>query len=179
MNSNSDQLVTNFCETARDAGASVARASSVDTLRDELRAFVGEDDDVVHAVPTNPRSLFGECMSGFSQSEEDPPDEQIIHSDVGVTSSFAGVARTGSVCLDPASQRSGLISLLPTTHVAVLNAEHIVPRPRDLFDESADGPTTGNRNVLFITGPSATADMGPLVKGVHGPGILHILLLVS
>jgi len=30
---------------------------------------------------------------------------------------------------------------------------------------------------VFVTGPSATADMGPLVRGVHGPHKLHILVL--
>ena len=34
-----------------------------------------------------------------------------------------------------------------------------------------------HRDLVFITGPSATADMGPLVRGVHGPHRLHILLL--
>jgi L-lactate dehydrogenase complex protein LldG len=33
------------------------------------------------------------------------------------------------------------------------------------------------RNLVFITGPSATADMGPLVVGVHGPHRVLILLL--
>ena len=33
------------------------------------------------------------------------------------------------------------------------------------------------RSFTFITGPSATADMGPLVRGVHGPGKLHIIVL--
>ena len=30
---------------------------------------------------------------------------------------------------------------------------------------------------VFVTGPSATADMGPLVRGVHGPHKLHIIVL--
>jgi len=31
---------------------------------------------------------------------------------------------------------------------------------------------------VFVTGPSATADMGPLVRGVHGPHQLHVIVLV-
>lgn len=171
------ELVSTFCETARDAGASVACASSPSDLRDELHAFLDEGDDVVHAPPEASDSVYAECVSDFTQSTENAPDAQVVTSDVGVTTSFAGVARTGSVCLDPAHNRTGLLSLLPTTHVTVLEADRIVPRPRDLFEGEDDGPGAGNGNVLFITGPSATADMGPLVKGVHGPGTLHILLL--
>jgi L-lactate dehydrogenase complex protein LldG len=179
MDSGTEHRVSTFCETARDVGATVARASSPSALRAELHSFLQEDDDVVHVAPDHPDSPYAQCVSDVTQSIVDAPDEQVISSDVGVTPTFAGVARTGSVCLDPAHRRSGLLSLLPTTHVAVLEADRIVPRPRDLFEGNEDGPNAGPGNVLFVTGPSATADMGPLVKGVHGPGALHILLLES
>jgi len=52
-----------------------------------------------------------------------------------------------------------------------------VPRPRDLFESNCLGGEGLRRNLVFITGPSATADMGPLVRGVHGPHRLQILLM--
>jgi L-lactate dehydrogenase complex protein LldG len=33
------------------------------------------------------------------------------------------------------------------------------------------------RDFVFITGPSATADMGPLVRGVHGPHRQHVIVV--
>ena len=53
----------------------------------------------------------------------------------------------------------------------------IVPRVRDLFSREVLEGKGLARSFTFITGPSATADMGPLVRGVHGPGKLHIIVL--
>ena len=68
---------------------------------------------------------------------------------------------------------NGFASLIPRLHIAVVDAASIVPQPRDVIT-SAIGMQS---DIVFITGPSATADMGPLVRGVHGPHKLHILVL--
>jgi len=103
--------------------------------------------------------------------------EDWVNSPVGVTEAFAGVARTGSVCVDVGYQRTGMASLLAPLHIAVLVAETIVPQPRDLFRDDVFGGKGQARSFVFITGPSATADMGPLVRGVHGPHHLHVIVL--
>lgn len=96
---------------------------------------------------------------------------------VGVTDAFAGVARTGSVCVTVDHDYAGPISLLTRVHIALVAAETIVERPGDLFQNGCLEGKALHRNFVFITGPSATADMGPLVRGVHGPHQLHILIL--
>ena len=100
-----------------------------------------------------------------------------MNSPAGVTEAFAGVARTGSVCVDVNYQRTGVVSLLAPLHIAVVAAENIVPRPRDMFRPDVLGGEGLTRDFVFITGPSATADMGPLVRGVHGPHRLHIIVV--
>jgi len=62
-------------------------------------------------------------------------------------------------------------------HIALLPAEKIVERPRDLFHQDCLDGDGLRLDFVFITGPSATADMGPLVRGVHGPHRLHIIIL--
>jgi len=74
-------------------------------------------------------------------------------------------------------RKTGMASLLAPLHIAVVAAETIVPQPRDLFREDVLGGKGLIRNFVFITGPSATADMGPLVRGVHGPHRLRIIVL--
>ena len=37
----------------------------------------------------------------------------------------------------------------------------------------------GNKSVVLATGPSATADMGTLVHGVHGPKDVHVVLVTD
>jgi L-lactate dehydrogenase complex protein LldG len=106
-----------------------------------------------------------------------PADEQLAAADAGITGAFAGVASSGSVCVALGPPLTAAASLLMSLHIVLLPAERIVARPRDLFDEACLGGEGLRRNLVFITGPSATADMGPLVRGVHGPHRLHILLL--
>jgi len=72
---------------------------------------------------------------------------------------------------------NGPMSLLAPYQIAVLAAENLVPSPRDLFSPQYLEGKGLTRDFVFVTGPSATADMGPLVRGVHGPHKLHIVLL--
>lgn len=123
-----------------------------------------------------PPELFSELrrMPGVitSRSKQD-----LATCDVGITEAFAGVARTGSVCVTVDHDYTGVISLLTRVHIAVLATETIVQRPADLFTTRCLGGKGLQRNFVFITGPSATADMGPLVRGVHGSHSLHIVIL--
>jgi L-lactate dehydrogenase complex protein LldG len=96
---------------------------------------------------------------------------------VGVTEAFAAVARTGSVCVDIGADIAGYVSLLPRLHIVVVDVDRLVYRPSDLFRLEQFSRPTFQRSFVFISGPSATADMGPLVRGVHGPHELHILVL--
>jgi L-lactate dehydrogenase complex protein LldG len=106
-----------------------------------------------------------------------PSDEQLARADAGITEAFAGVASSGSICVALGTPLTAAASLLMPLHIVLLLVGRIVERPRDLFDEARFGGEGLRRNLVFITGPSATADMGPLVRGVHGPHRLHILLL--
>ena len=106
-----------------------------------------------------------------------PEDEQLATAGVGVTEAFAGVASTGSVCISMGRPLVASTSLLMPLNIVLLASERIVARPRDLFSHECLKGEGLKRNLVFITGPSATADMGPLVLGVHGPHRLLILLL--
>jgi L-lactate dehydrogenase complex protein LldG len=103
--------------------------------------------------------------------------QELATCDVGVTEAFAGIARTGSVCVTVDHEYAGVISLLSRLHIAVLSADTIVERPADLFSPRFLDGKGLHRNFVFITGPSATADMGPLVRGVHGPHQLHVIIV--
>ena len=106
-----------------------------------------------------------------------PSDEQLSRAQVGVSDAFAGVASTGSVCIAMGPPLAAATSLLMPLHIVLLPVDRIVARPRDIFDPTCLAGEGLRRNLVFITGPSATADMGPLVRGVHGPHRLQILLL--
>ena len=122
-----------------------------------------------------PRELFNECRKLPGVADRKSKNEW-AEIDVGITEAFAGVARTGSICVEVDTTSTGYASLLGRIHVALLAVEDIVERPSDLFRAGSAG-SAADRSFVFITGPSATADMGPLVRGVHGPHELHVLIL--
>ena len=173
------QPVVEQFETA--AIAAVATVEIIErtpaALRDAILRAAGDASRILFAPP---QDLPGELFAEFAcdpRVRAEPSAEEMVNSPAGVTEAFAGVARTGSVCVDVGYQRTGMASLLAPLHIAVLAAETIVPQPRDLFREDMLGGKGLARSFVFITGPSATADMGPLVRGVHGPHRLQIIVL--
>ncbi|MEQ1843619.1 MAG: LUD domain-containing protein, partial [Verrucomicrobiales bacterium] len=60
-----------------------------------------------------------------------------------------------------------LAALTPWVHVAVLDPRTIAPSI-----PAAIGQFGESVNLLWVTGPSRTADVeGILIEGVHGPGV--------
>ncbi len=172
-------LLERFEAAARLAAASVERveASSAALARAVARCAPPGARIAVASPLDLPAGLFAGCLQlpgvfgGRSRHE-------LSTADVGVTDAFAAVASSGSVCVALDEADAGYVSLLPRIHIAVVAAQAIVARPGDLFRADCAGGAGLRRNFVFITGPSATADMGPLVRGVHGPHHMHVMVLV-
>ena len=171
-------LTDQFTDSATKAVATVELIDrSPIALRDAIVRAAGEAQRILYAPPQDlPVALFSEFAKDPRVVAE-PTADELVHSAAGVTEAFAGVARTGSVCVDVSYERTAMVSLLAPLQIAVVAAETIVPQPRDLFRVDVLGGKGMTRDFVFVTGPSATADMGPLVRGVHGPHKLHIIVL--
>ena len=92
----------------------------------------------------------------------------------GITRAAGAIAETGTIVLNDATTSRRLGALTPWVHVAVVERAQIFS---DLPQAvAALGPDT---NVIWVTGPSKTADVeGILIEGVHGPGV-QIALVVG
>jgi L-lactate dehydrogenase complex protein LldG len=91
----------------------------------------------------------------------------------GITRAAGAIAETGTIILNDATTSRRLGALAPWVHIAVVERATIFS---DL-PEAVAGLGTDN-NVIWVTGPSKTADVeGILIEGVHGPGI-QIALVV-
>ncbi|PHQ46645.1 hypothetical protein DJ68_06205, partial [Halorubrum sp. C3] len=88
-----------------------------------------------------------------------------------------GVAEYGSVALEADPAGTEPVSLFVDRHVVVLREADIVPDMPDAFDWLGPRARDESADVVFATGPSATADMGGLVHGAHGPKEVHVVLL--
>jgi len=94
--------------------------------------------------------------------------------DFGITAATGAIAETGTLILSDAGTSSRLAALAPWVHVAVLDPKTI---HADIGAALAALPK--DPNVIWVTGPSKTADIeGILIEGVHGPGV-QVALLVS
>jgi L-lactate utilization protein LutC len=105
----------------------------------------------------------------------------LLACDVGITSCDWAIAETGTLmmCARPGHER--VASLLPPTHIAILERKQIVPDLIDAFQRLADN-RTGElpSNVTFITGPSKTGDIElQLTTGVHGPGKWRAIVIAE
>ncbi len=98
---------------------------------------------------------------------------------VGLTGALAGIADTGSIVVQSGPHRARAASLLPETHIALLPIDRLYPSMSAFFAaHSAQNLTANASNLVFITGPSRTADIEMIItRGVHGPKRLCVVLL--
>ncbi|PGF18186.1 lactate utilization protein C [Natrinema sp. CBA1119] len=106
-----------------------------------------------------------------------PTNRELEAAETGVTPVGFAIAEYGTVAVESTADGAEPISLYPERHVAVVAESDVVPDISAGFDRLADGFADGRDSVVFATGRSATADMGDLVHGVHGPGDVHVIVL--
>lgn len=93
-----------------------------------------------------------------------------------VTAAEFAIANYGSVVLRSTPDGVEPVSLYADHHVAVVRADDVLPDMNTAFDRLGDLLRDGESAVI-ATGPSATADMGELVRGAHGPKSVHVIVL--
>jgi L-lactate dehydrogenase complex protein LldG len=91
----------------------------------------------------------------------------------GITRGAAAIAESGTIVLNDATTSRRLAALAPWVHIAVIDrAKVFADLPQAVAALGVD------RNIIWCTGPSKTADVeGILIEGVHGPGV-QIALIV-
>jgi L-lactate dehydrogenase complex protein LldG len=93
--------------------------------------------------------------------------------DLGVTEADYLLPETGTLVLRSSALQPRAVSLLPRVHLAIVRPAMLRPDLHQVFAEARDQPY-----LLFITGPSRTADIELTVTlGVHGPKNLYVWML--
>ena len=102
--------------------------------------------------------------------------------DLGITGVTYAIAETGTCVVTPRKGVARLASLAPPAYVALIEADQVLGSLDDYFalvrlaHQKARGRTPSYVN--FISGPSRTADIEQtLTIGVHGPGVVHMVLI--
>jgi L-lactate dehydrogenase complex protein LldG len=128
------------------------------------------------------------AQRGFQRQDStipnEPADRRETHlalSDVpiGLTGALAGLADTGSLVVSCGDGCSRLSSLLPPIHIALLETRLLFPTIAHFVQAHPDAARRTS-NLVFITGPSRSADIEQtMTLGVHGPKELHVILITA
>ncbi len=167
------------------AEAVQAIVKEIKTIEDALQYTVdltktqGGKTVVATGLEAEVRSLLKkQCDSAKLNLLEFPLRRHTSEIHTSLTLADWGIAETGTLALDSASEDVRIATMLAETHVAVLSASKIMPDTAAFEDRlNAVLKRDASAYYAFITGASRTADIERVLAiGVHGPQELHILI---
>lgn len=155
----------------------VAGKTYLASSKEDARAYAERLSKGKKTVISRSRYL-SEC--GFTPTEYASSQdlrELCAEADVGITSADYALADTGTLVMYASPEEARMTSLLPPVHVAIVPRERILSG-LDEFFSLVPLPADRSSSVVFITGGSRTADIEMiLVRGVHGPGEIHVVVV--
>ena len=167
MNTETGVIHRRFEHALADLGVSVTR-STPDAFESTLREIVSE--------PVVGTPLPFEAVSLPGWVDDAPSPATLRAATTSVTAASLGIADYGSVVLPSTADGAAQVSLFTDRHVAVLHSSDLVPDMPTAIGRLGPQLRDGG-SAIVATGPSATADMGALVTGAHGPKAVHVVLL--
>lgn len=173
-----DSKLESFFRAVEKLAGKAWRAPSLSEARDYAAALIGDGRAVASNAP-----LLRECgIAGLPSVQTGILDraqllEACASADVGITGADYALADTGTVVLFSSPEEARMISLLPPVHLALVSAGRILSG-LDEFLALMPLPAEQSSSTVLITGPSRTADIEQiLVRGVHGPGEIHVVVI--
>ncbi len=182
-------LESSFCEKLTAHSGIVYRQNPAEDLGDLIdRIF--EDHGISRAIASCDTVLLESGIVDYARQRglEIRTQEEFEHrrsfteamfdeAQAGFTGANFGIAETGSLVLAFNKAHARLISLAPAIHIAVLPKDRIVATCEAAMKQIY-GFGKDPSQLVFITGPSSTADIEMVFfKGMHGPRKLIVLLI--
>lgn len=154
--------------------------SSLDGLDVEMTRTDPEGfDEALAAVVEKPAigvplPFEGVSLGGITT---DPTPAELDAARTGITPVGMAIASYGTLAVQSTTDGVEPVSLFPDRHVAVLRERDLIADMDGAFSWLTAEFDAGRDSLVFATGASATADMGAMVEGVHGPAEVHIVVL--
>ena len=169
-----NDLVAKFTQILTQDKGQVIQVEDLEKAWDALGTLLkelGAARGVYQQEPPLTGNLLAEKFPGVNWKQAVGPPEQLremcLEADVGLTGAQFALAETGTIGVVSNQEFSGLTSLLPETHIVMLDRKLMVP---DLITWEKIRPKTLPAQLVLISGPSKTADIEQtLVVGAHGP----------
>jgi len=181
-----EQIIDQFTSAAESAGGQVRKAGNTQqVIQSVLEICAQEHARYVVIGPTrnvDQTQLSGALSEAHFESrtisEKGDTLEFLAHADVGITDALGGIANTGTLILATSLEAERLASALPRTHVALLSTKRLARNLEDIPTLIESLAAKSFPTISLVTGPSSTADIEQtLVKGVHGPHSLWVILV--
>ncbi len=184
-------LVDQFVEEATKLQAQVHRTASEDDAFETILGIFAEyntQDYIAWHGEWLPLDHLNDRLiaQGMVKQDANLPSDvatrqqllaELAPTTIGITGTMGALADTGSIAVQSGAGRGRLTSLLPPVHIALLKTELLYPTMAHFLRAQPEMVMSGS-NLVFISGPSRTADIeGILTLGIHGPKELHILLI--
>jgi L-lactate dehydrogenase complex protein LldG len=152
-------------------GATTERVAALADVPDATRRYLAQRG-LAAAVALQPHpELLALDWSGIETHTQLGVDEPVV---VGLA--LGAIAETATLVFHSSATSPTLFAFLPLHHIVAVAADRIWPWLEDYADALVGAAQP--RNINLVTGPSATTDIeGTLVRGAHGPGWLHIVLV--
>ena len=195
----SDELVETFQKECEALPATVYLLSSRDKAADVLSSIIKKTaakkiikwtspifrelaiDSLLEALEVE--DCLEQSESGSGEFDKDEFRQSASRAEIGISGADNGLADTGTLVMRSVEGQDRITSLLPPTHIAILESDRILPGIDDLIAKLLlDLAENGRLDscLTLITGPSKTADIEmSLVHGVHGPRNLHVVILLD
>ena len=172
------EAVAGHCTVARGE-AEAAEAVRQIILKLGARRIAVSGSPLARRVAGMAEALAAADSGAAAGLIEDAGAEELFDCDLGVTGAQWAVAETGTLVLESDAERHRLASLVPTAHVAVVEAASVRETLGEVLEAiGARGREGLSRAVTFITGPSRTSDIElTLAIGVHGPAELYVVIV--
>ncbi|MBI3777910.1 MAG: lactate utilization protein C [Gammaproteobacteria bacterium] len=166
-------LVKRFGEQAARLASDVAPAATLMDVPKIIAGYLRERQLPLKGVCWPSLAAFDWRGAGLEIESRAARGDDLV----GVTGAFTGIAETGTLMLLSGTQTPATVSLLPETHIAVLETGRIVATMEQAWDRLRAERGALPRAVNFISGPSRTADIEQTVTlGAHGP--YRVLIIV-
>ena len=173
-----ESRIRTFCSCIEQLSGKTYRAESPE----DARGYVAQLVEGRTAVASN-APLVAECgitgIPGVRGGFRTEPElrEACSTAEFGITGADYALADTGTLVMLSSAEEARMISLLPPVHIAIVDISKLLTGLDELFTALPD-PAARTSAMVLITGPSRTADIEQiLVRGVHGPGEMHVVLL--
>ncbi len=191
-----EEVIGKFEEELQKVAGCTYRAATAEQLDEILQKILRDHQakNVVYTqnpiivaakIPAKLATLGIEAATWPGSREEESRKSfrnKALKAEIGISGVEFVLAESGSLVVTSRTEGAQLGSLAPPTHIALYRRSQALASLDEVLAR-LPVPTDPNvplpgRSVVFITGPSRTADIEQiLIRGVHGPKEVHAILV--